>query len=138
MVSLQRQFLVLLHYLTILGRACFLLVHRLWLLFLHMYQYSNACIAQLLIFINSAHFSAGCIHDIYFFANLTVHFQYLNVNTFLHAYFQLTSLLSEIGLNIQEAHAFSTTDGYSLDVFVVDGWVYEVLTLFLVVNLCQQ
>ncbi|XP_057490034.1 serine/threonine-protein kinase STY46-like isoform X1 [Actinidia eriantha] len=38
---------------------------------------------------------------------------------------QLTSLLSEIGLNIQEAHAFSTTDGYSLDVFVVDGWVYE-------------
>ncbi|KAM7514026.1 hypothetical protein LguiA_003609 [Lonicera macranthoides] len=38
---------------------------------------------------------------------------------------QLTSLLSEIGLNIQEAHAFSTTDGYSLDVFVVDGWEYE-------------
>ncbi|KAB2004292.1 hypothetical protein ES319_D11G188100v1 [Gossypium barbadense] len=35
---------------------------------------------------------------------------------------QLTSLLAEIGLNIQEAHAFSTTDGYSLDVFVVDGW----------------
>ncbi|KAH9759312.1 serine/threonine-protein kinase STY46 [Citrus sinensis] len=34
----------------------------------------------------------------------------------------LTSLLSEIGLNIQEAHAFSTVDGYSLDVFVVDGW----------------
>ncbi|KAE8651894.1 hypothetical protein Csa_006478 [Cucumis sativus] len=39
--------------------------------------------------------------------------------------FQLTSLLSEIGLNIQEAHAFSTTDGFSLDVFVVDGWVIE-------------
>ncbi|KAK4354770.1 hypothetical protein RND71_026964 [Anisodus tanguticus] len=38
---------------------------------------------------------------------------------------QLTSLLSEIGLNIQEAHAFSTTDGYSLDVFVVDGWGNE-------------
>ncbi|CAK9178373.1 unnamed protein product [Ilex paraguariensis] len=38
---------------------------------------------------------------------------------------QLTSLLSEIGLNIQEAHAFSTTDGYSLDVFVVDGWASE-------------
>ncbi|KAK3038896.1 hypothetical protein RJ639_028618, partial [Escallonia herrerae] len=38
---------------------------------------------------------------------------------------QLTSLLSEIGLNIQEAHAFSTTDGYSLDVFVVDGWAHE-------------
>ncbi|GAU12232.1 hypothetical protein TSUD_01990 [Trifolium subterraneum] len=34
----------------------------------------------------------------------------------------LTTLLSEIGLNIQEAHAFSTVDGYSLDVFVVDGW----------------
>ncbi|KAI5668851.1 hypothetical protein M9H77_18704 [Catharanthus roseus] len=38
---------------------------------------------------------------------------------------QLTSLLSEVGLNIQEAHAFSTSDGYSLDVFVVDGWEYE-------------
>ncbi|XP_068646104.1 serine/threonine-protein kinase STY46-like [Aristolochia californica] len=38
---------------------------------------------------------------------------------------QLTSLLAEIGLNIQEAHAFSTSDGYSLDVFVVDGWDYE-------------
>lgn len=40
---------------------------------------------------------------------------------------QLTALLAELGLNIQEAHAFSTTDGYSLDVFVVDGWPYEVL-----------
>ncbi|XP_034919535.1 serine/threonine-protein kinase STY46 isoform X1 [Populus alba] len=38
---------------------------------------------------------------------------------------QLTSLLSEIGLNIQEAHAFSTVDGYSLDVFVVDNWAPE-------------
>ncbi|KAK9074793.1 hypothetical protein SSX86_003111 [Deinandra increscens subsp. villosa] len=38
---------------------------------------------------------------------------------------QLTSLLSEAGLNIQEAHAFSTADGYSLDVFVVDGWPHE-------------
>ncbi|XWS67689.1 hypothetical protein CRYUN_Cryun04dG0027400 [Craigia yunnanensis] len=38
---------------------------------------------------------------------------------------QLTALLAEIGLNIQEAHAFSTVDGYSLDVFVVEGWPYE-------------
>ncbi|GJV72736.1 serine-threonine/tyrosine-protein kinase catalytic domain-containing protein [Tanacetum coccineum] len=38
---------------------------------------------------------------------------------------KLTSLLSEIGLNIKESHAFSTSDGYSLDVFVVDGWPYE-------------
>ncbi|XP_041014469.1 serine/threonine-protein kinase STY46-like isoform X1 [Juglans microcarpa x Juglans regia] len=38
---------------------------------------------------------------------------------------QLTSLLAEMGLNIQEAHAFSTVDGYSLDVFVVDGWPHE-------------
>ncbi|XP_022725447.1 serine/threonine-protein kinase STY46-like isoform X2 [Durio zibethinus] len=38
---------------------------------------------------------------------------------------QLTTLLAEIGLNIQEAHAFSTIDGYSLDVFVVDGWPSE-------------
>nr|GMC65872.1 serine/threonine-protein kinase STY17-like [Ipomoea batatas] len=38
---------------------------------------------------------------------------------------QLTSILSEIGLNIEEAHIFSTADGFSLDVFVVDGWPYE-------------
>ncbi|CAH9098473.1 unnamed protein product [Cuscuta epithymum] len=38
---------------------------------------------------------------------------------------QLTSILSEVGLNIEEAHVFSTTDGFSLDVFVVDGWPYE-------------
>ncbi|KAK6938291.1 Serine-threonine/tyrosine-protein kinase, catalytic domain, partial [Dillenia turbinata] len=35
----------------------------------------------------------------------------------------LSALLSDIGLNIREAHVFSTTDGYSLDVFVVDGWL---------------
>ncbi|XP_012066046.1 serine/threonine-protein kinase STY46 isoform X2 [Jatropha curcas] len=35
---------------------------------------------------------------------------------------QLSALLSDIGLNIREAHVFSTSDGYSLDVFVVDGW----------------
>ncbi|XP_048229675.1 serine/threonine-protein kinase STY17 isoform X2 [Ricinus communis] len=38
---------------------------------------------------------------------------------------ELTFLLAEIGLNIQEAHAFSTVDGFSLDVFVVDGWPRE-------------
>ncbi|THU63651.1 hypothetical protein C4D60_Mb01t18060 [Musa balbisiana] len=43
----------------------------------------------------------------------------------------LTFLLAELGLNIHEAHAFSTSDGYSLDVFVVDGWPYEYLSLLL-------
>ncbi|KAH6782531.1 hypothetical protein C2S51_007824 [Perilla frutescens var. frutescens] len=38
---------------------------------------------------------------------------------------QLSALLSDVGLNIREAHVFSTTDGYSLDVFVVDGWHSE-------------
>ncbi|XP_057529682.1 serine/threonine-protein kinase STY8-like [Amaranthus tricolor] len=38
---------------------------------------------------------------------------------------QLTSLLSDMSLNIQEAHAFSTVDGFSLDVFVIDGWPHE-------------
>ncbi|PAN03680.1 hypothetical protein PAHAL_1G015000 [Panicum hallii] len=38
---------------------------------------------------------------------------------------QLTCLLAELGLDIQEAHAFSTIDGYSLDVFVVTGWHLE-------------
>ncbi|GJN19127.1 hypothetical protein PR202_gb06367 [Eleusine coracana subsp. coracana] len=34
----------------------------------------------------------------------------------------LTCLLGELALDIQEAHAFPTIDGYSLDVFVVTGW----------------
>ncbi|GJN01253.1 hypothetical protein PR202_ga18505 [Eleusine coracana subsp. coracana] len=38
---------------------------------------------------------------------------------------QLSSLLSELELNIREAHVFSTTDGFCLDVFVVDGWKTE-------------
>ncbi|XP_038987639.1 serine/threonine-protein kinase STY17-like isoform X5 [Phoenix dactylifera] len=38
---------------------------------------------------------------------------------------QLSALLSDVGLNIREAHVFSSTDGYSLDVFVVDGWPVE-------------
>ncbi|GLT35014.1 hypothetical protein SLA2020_094990 [Shorea laevis] len=37
---------------------------------------------------------------------------------------RLTCLLSEVGLNIDEAHAFSTTDGYCLDVFYVDCQPY--------------
>ncbi|KAL2894223.1 Serine/threonine-protein kinase STY46 [Bienertia sinuspersici] len=37
----------------------------------------------------------------------------------------LSALLSNLELNIREAHVFSTTDGYSLDVFVVDGWPIE-------------
>lgn len=45
---------------------------------------------------------------------------------FIHL--QLTCLLSELGLDIQEAHAFSTSDGYSLDVFVVTGWHLGVRT----------
>ena len=39
---------------------------------------------------------------------------------------QMSALLADVGLNIREAHVFSTTDGYSLDVFVVDGWHSEV------------
>ncbi|XP_062196792.1 serine/threonine-protein kinase STY8-like [Phragmites australis] len=38
---------------------------------------------------------------------------------------RLTALLSEIDLNIREAHVYSTTDGFCLDVFVVDGWETE-------------
>jgi UTP:GlnB (protein PII) uridylyltransferase len=41
---------------------------------------------------------------------------------------QLSALLSDIGLNIREAHVFSTFDNYSLDVFVVDGWPIEVIS----------
>lgn len=38
---------------------------------------------------------------------------------------QLSAVLADVGLNIREAHVFSTVDGYSLDVFVVDGWPTE-------------
>lgn len=34
----------------------------------------------------------------------------------------MSALLADVGLNIREAHVFSTTDGFSLDVFIVDGW----------------
>jgi hypothetical protein len=43
---------------------------------------------------------------------------------------QLSALLADVGLNIREAHVFSTVDGYSLDVFVVDGWPTEVFLLY--------
>ncbi|CAI5514404.1 unnamed protein product [Closterium sp. Naga37s-1] len=38
---------------------------------------------------------------------------------------QLSAVLADAGLNIREAHVFSTFDGLSLDVFVVDGWPTE-------------
>ncbi|CAI5466113.1 unnamed protein product [Closterium sp. Yama58-4] len=38
---------------------------------------------------------------------------------------QLSAVLADVGLNICEAHVFSTSDGLSLDVFVVDGWPSE-------------
>jgi hypothetical protein len=44
---------------------------------------------------------------------------------------QLSALLADVGLNIREAHVFSTVDGYSLDVFVVDGWPTEVPVSFI-------
>lgn len=34
---------------------------------------------------------------------------------------RVTNAMSSVGLNIREAHAFSTTDGFSFDVFVVDS-----------------
>nr|CAD1834630.1 unnamed protein product [Ananas comosus var. bracteatus] len=37
----------------------------------------------------------------------------------------LLPLCTDIRQNIREAHVFLTTDGYSLDVFVVDGWPIE-------------
>ncbi|KAJ4805804.1 ACT-like protein tyrosine kinase family protein [Rhynchospora pubera] len=43
---------------------------------------------------------------------------------------QLTTLLAELNLNIREAHAYSTSDGYSLIIFVVDGWPYQENDLF--------
>lgn len=50
----------------------------------------------------------------------------------------MTLLLGEVGLNIQEAHVFSTVDGYSLDVFVVDGWPNEVLHLYFFVEVIKR
>ncbi|KAJ3685762.1 hypothetical protein LUZ61_014926 [Rhynchospora tenuis] len=38
---------------------------------------------------------------------------------------QLTSVLGLLGLDIQEAHAYSTNDGFSLVVFVAVGWLDE-------------
>jgi hypothetical protein len=51
-----------------------------------------------------------------------------DMQSFLHEIVdqQLTSLLSEVGLNIREAHVYCTTDGLCLALFVVDGWKTEV------------
>eukprot|EP00898_Chlorokybus_atmophyticus_P008420 jgi/Chlat1/857/Chrsp104S01193 len=38
---------------------------------------------------------------------------------------KLSTVVADVGLHIREAHVFSTDDGYSLDVFVVDGWQSE-------------
>lgn len=38
---------------------------------------------------------------------------------------RLSEALSDLNLNIAEAHAFNTTDRFSLDVFVVNGWSQE-------------
>lgn len=35
---------------------------------------------------------------------------------------RLSEALGDLGLNIREAHAFNTNDGFSLDVFVADAW----------------
>lgn len=49
------------------------------------------------------------------------------INSYSWSYLvQMSALLADVGLNILEAHVFSTTDGYSLNVFVVDGWPTEV------------
>jgi hypothetical protein len=37
-----------------------------------------------------------------------------------------TNAQGDLGLNIREAHVFNTTDGFALDVFVVDGFNSEV------------
>ncbi|XP_052165656.1 serine/threonine-protein kinase STY8-like [Oryza glaberrima] len=38
---------------------------------------------------------------------------------------QLSALVSEVGLNIREAHVYSTLDAFSLSVFLVHGWNKE-------------
>ena len=42
---------------------------------------------------------------------------------------RLNSVQGDLDLNICEAHAFTTTDKFSLDVFVVNGWQGEVRSL---------
>lgn len=70
---------------------------------------------------------ANANHDCYYVC--LIHFMGTAgyVTTLIFLFWQLSALLSDIGLNIREAHVFSTTDGYSLDVFVVDGWPIEVI-----------
>ncbi|OEL21610.1 hypothetical protein BAE44_0017373 [Dichanthelium oligosanthes] len=44
----------------------------------------------------------------------------------------LTGLLAEVGLNIRQAHVYTTIDGFCLGIFVVDGWETElILQLFM-------
>ncbi|KAF8686852.1 hypothetical protein HU200_043354 [Digitaria exilis] len=39
--------------------------------------------------------------------------------------FQLSALLGQLNLDIKEAHALSTNDGYFLDIFIVAGWDHK-------------
>ncbi|XAR61597.1 Dual-specificity kinase [Bertholletia excelsa] len=74
---------------------------------------------------NNSNDQVGDDCDLHFFRHLyEITISTIDKRKFLS---QLTSLLSEIGLNIQEAHAFSTTDGYSLDVFVETEQLRNVL-----------
>lgn len=38
---------------------------------------------------------------------------------------KLSEALGDLNLNIREAHAFNTADGFALDVFIVNGWGHE-------------
>nr|CAB3480257.1 unnamed protein product [Digitaria exilis] len=42
---------------------------------------------------------------------------------------RLTALVSEVGLNVREAHVFTTVDGFLLAIFLVDGWETEVINV---------
>ena len=67
----------------------------------------------------------SCTRQVVIFTKLAL---LIYVSSFLRQMLvlQLTTLLSEVGLNIREAYVYSTKDNFCLDVFVVDGWETEV------------
>ncbi|XP_039050151.1 serine/threonine-protein kinase STY46-like isoform X2 [Hibiscus syriacus] len=76
--------------------------------------------------------SSKCVEDIHLTENFPERQEIVHIHEVIFSttdkpklLSQLSALLSDIGLNIREAHVFSTTDGYSLSVFVVDGWPIE-------------
>ena len=50
----------------------------------------------------------------------------VDINYMLLFIVQLSEVINQVALHIREAHLFTTTDGFCLSIFHVDGWSHQV------------